>query len=275
MTNEDFIDPEEEDLRRVLLSLAWYPGDNQALIFYYLDQADESGSNRVGDIEDIDRVDEEDADLTWFGASYLAGFDLDVAGEIDVELHAAWVDGSETLYEFEEEGGSAELEEIERGDVEGSAVGLLLQWSPAQFSDWRLIVGNARGSGDSRPDDGRDESFRATGLQGDNEGFGELYQPELSNLEVTILGIAWAFSDGVELALMTYEYEQRELAEEMRDVSIDLDTTGESRDLGSEIDLVLTVDARDGMELILIMGEFDAGRAYGDNAGETATFHQG
>ena len=120
------------------------------------------------------------------------------------------------------------------------------------------------------PEDGRDRSFRQNGLQGDSESFGELYQPELSNLSVDIVGIAWELSNGVELALIRYDYEQRELAEEMRDVSIEVDTTGESRDLGSEIDLVLTVDARAGLELILTLAEFDPGRAYGEYSGETS-----
>ena len=40
MTNEDFIDPEEDDVGRALLSLAWYPDDDQALIFYYISPAD-------------------------------------------------------------------------------------------------------------------------------------------------------------------------------------------------------------------------------------------
>ena len=188
-------------------------------------------------------------------------------------MHAAWVEGDETIYEFEQSGpGREEVEEISRHDVEGNAQGALLRWTPAQFDEWTLILGNARGSGDSNPDNRLDKSFRQTGLQGDSESFGELYQPELSNLNIDIVGVAWEFSEGIELALIGYSYRQRELAEEMRDVTIELDTTGESRDLGREIDLVLTVDARDGMELIIILAEFDPGRAYGKFANETSSF---
>ena len=272
LTNEDDIDPEEDGIRRAFLTLAWSLTAEQSIIFYYLDQEDRSGGFRVGDIEDVDRIDEEDADLTWIGVSYLAELDLGAGGELAVELHAARVDGDETLYEFDESGRRAEVEEIERRDVDGSAEGLLLNWTPAQFDEWTLILGHARGSGDSNPDDGRDKSFRQTGLQGDSESLGELYQPELSNLSIDMIGVAWEFSDGVELALIRYDYEQRELAEEMRDVSIELDTTGESRDLGREVDLVLTVDARPGMELILTLAEFDPGRAYGEFSNETSTF---
>jgi len=272
LTSQGEIDPEKEGLRRRLLSLSWALSAKHSLIIYYLDQNDRSGAFDVGDSMAIDRIDEEDADLAWFGISYLAEFDLGAAGEVSLELHAARVDGEETVYQFDESGGVAEVGEIERHDVAGTAQGILVNWTPGRFDEWTLILGRAAGSGDSAADDERDNSYRETGLQGDNESFGELYQPELSNLSVDIVGIAWEFSPGVELTMMTYRYEQRELADEMRDVSIGTGTTGESRDLGREADLVLRVDARDGMELRLILAEFHPGQAYGEFSDETSNF---
>jgi hypothetical protein len=140
------------------------------------------------------------------------------------------------------------------------------------LEDWTFILGHATGSGDSNPDDSRVKSFRQSGLQGDSESFGELYQPELSNLEVDVIGIEWEIADGVQLAVMSYEYEQNKLADEMRDVSIELDPSGTSRDLGREIDLVLTIEAREGLELVVTAAEFDAGKAYGVNSRETSNF---
>lgn len=266
------IDPEKDGLRRSLLSLSWALSAEQSLILYYLDQDDRSGSFEVGESTALDRVDEEDADLSWIGIAYLAEFDLGAAGQLGLELHAARVDGEETVYQFDASGGGAEVGEIERQDIDGTAQGILLDWTPRQFDEWSLILGRAEGSGNSAAGGDRDNSYRETGLQGDNESFGELYQPELSNLSVDIVGIAWEFSPGVELALLEYRYRQRELADAMRDVSIGLDTSGESRDLGRETDLVMKVDARDGMELRLILAEFQPGRAYGEFATETSTF---
>jgi hypothetical protein len=140
------------------------------------------------------------------------------------------------------------------------------------LDEWTLILGSVRGSGDTDPDDGRERSYRQTGLQGDTESYGELYQPELSNLVVNLLGVEWAVSGGVALALLRYDYRQRVPANEMRDVSIELDLSGTDRDLGSEIDLVVTVTARDGLELRLTAAEFDPGRAYGAYAGEGSSF---
>jgi hypothetical protein len=272
-TDDDFIDPEFDGVKRLLLSLAWEFADDQSLILYYLDQSDDSRSFNVGEFEDADEVDEEDADLSWSGISYIGGFDIDSVGEFEVELHAARVSGDETVYEFDDPvAGRSEVVEREQHRVSGDAYSYLLSWTPAALDDLTFILGNARGSGDGNPDDNRVKSFRQSGLQGDSESFGELYQPELSNLEVDVIGIEWEIAEGVQMALLGYEYQQRKLADEMRDVSIELDPSGTSRDLGREIDLVITIEAREGLELIITAAEFEAGRAYGASSRETSNF---
>ena len=101
--------------------------------------------------------------------------------------------------------------------------------------------------------------------------FGELYQPELSNLVVDTIGIEFELLNRVEVGLFRHEYRQDELAEEMRDVTIDVDTEGSSRDLGSEIDLVVTFDLYD-IDIEIIAAEFEAGDAYGSFEGETSRY---
>ena len=270
-TGVDFIDPEIDDVKRVLLSLAWEFADDQSLILYYLDQSDDSRSFNPGEFEDADKLDEEDADLGWAGISYIAGFDIDAVGDLELEVHAARVRGDETVYEFDDPAaGRSEVVERAQQRVSGSAYGYVLSWTPAALDDWTLVLGNARGSGDSNPNDNRSKSFRQTGLEGDSESFGELYQPELSNLEVDVIGVEWQIAEGVDVALMSYAYEQRELADEMRGVSIELDPSGTSRELGREIDLIVTIEARAGLELVITAAEFDAGKAYGASSRETS-----
>ena len=77
LTFVDFIDPELQDMQRIIASLNWEFADNQALILYYLDQADRSDSYAVGDFEDVEKIDESDADLSWSGISYLGGFEFE------------------------------------------------------------------------------------------------------------------------------------------------------------------------------------------------------
>ncbi|MDH3218905.1 MAG: alginate export family protein [Gammaproteobacteria bacterium] len=269
----DFIDPEFDGVQRLMLSLGWEFAPDHRLVVYYLDQSDGSRSFDVGDFEQADRIDEEDSNLRWSGISYLGGFEVKTAGEFEIELHGARVSGDETVYEFDDPSAdTARVSGRRQNSVSGSAQGFRFGWTPAQFDEWTLVLGSARGSGDIDPDDGRERSFRQTGLQGDTESYGELYQPELSNLVVDLLGVEWAVSGGVALALLRYDYRQRAPAIEMRDVSIELDLSGTDRDLGSEIDLVITVTARDGLELRLTAAEFDPGRAYGAYAGEGSSF---
>ncbi len=272
-TGVDFIDPELDGVRRLMLNLGWQPLRSQSFILYYLDQRDDSESFAIGELEDYERIDEEDADLSWVGVSYFGEFEVDAVGYVDLEIHAARVSGDETVYEFDDpENGLAEVEERIERSVSGTARGFRIGFRPAAIDDWRFIIGSARGSGDANLDDNRDKSFRQTGLQGDAESFGELYQPELSNIAVDVIGFEWRVTRDVQLALLGYEYEQDQPGEEMRDVSIENDLTGASRDLGREIDLVLTVDVGDQLEIILTVAEFDPGAAYGELEGETANY---
>lgn len=272
-TGADFIDPEMKDVQRVLASLSWTFAEDQSLILYYLDQQDGSSAFAEGGVADDEQLDEVDADLTWTGISYLGDFEVDAVGEIGIELHYARVGGNETLTEFEDpEGGLSEVDEIEKRRVSGSAQSYRLSWTPAGLDDWSFVVGGARGSGDSNPDDGRDESFQATGLQGDSEVFGELYQPEISNMAVQALGVTWELYPGYELALFGYDYRQLEASEDIRDVSIERDANGVDRDLGREIDLILVIGAVDNLELTLIAAEFEAGAAYGEGEGERSRY---
>ena len=56
-TDEDFIDPEVEDVQRLLASLGWEFADNQFLQFYYLDQQDDSSAFIDGQTLDTDKDD--------------------------------------------------------------------------------------------------------------------------------------------------------------------------------------------------------------------------
>ncbi len=272
-TDDDFIDPEIEGVRRIITSLSWEFATNQSLIFYYLDQDDNSDSHNVGEFEDFDKRDEADGDLSWSGVSYLGEFDFDKVGKIEVELHYSRVSGDETFYEFDDPAGG-KVEVIEKGSsrVSAEADSYFLSWTPTQLKDWSFIVGEARGDGDSNPDDNRDESYRQNGLQGDSDVYGALYQPEISNMVVQAFGIEWEAYEGVEIALMHYDYEQDERSDEIADVTIEVDPTGLSSDLGNEIDLIVTLEVYDNLELILIVGQFEAGKAYGVYDGETSNF---
>lgn len=272
-TGHDFIDPEIDGLRRLLMSLAWEFTADHSLVFYYLDQTDNSRSFSPGDLEDRRKTDEEDADLTWRGISYLGEFDLDGVGVIEIELHAARVSGRETVYAFDDPvNGLSAVTEKRVSRVSGSARSFRLGWSPADWHNWTFMLGGARGDGDSNPDNRRNKAFRQTGLQGDSGSFGELYRPELSNLEIGMVGVAWRIKPMAGVSLSHFRYRQSRRSDEMRDVSIELDPSGAHRDLGCETDLVLTIETRHGMELVLTAARFDPGAGYGKSVGKSANY---
>jgi hypothetical protein len=134
------------------------------------------------------------------------------------------------------------------------------------------IVGYAWASGDD-PNTPEDESFRQTGLQKNNGRFGgvtnyryygELLDPELSNLGVATLGAGWRISKSVSLDLIWHEYHQSEPASTMRNAQLRTDPDGVHAQLGSEWDLVLGIRPGRAWDLEFVFGQFLPGAAFPD-----------
>jgi alginate production protein len=144
-----------------------------------------------------------------------------------------------------------------------------------------LSAGVAYGSGDDGS--GNDGAFRQTGLQ-DNNGklgtatsvryYGELFDPELSNLVVMTAGVSKWIGERTTLALIGHSYRQVEAATFLRDAEVDAAPLGEDLDLGFEFDLVLGSRHFANFDLELATGIFLPGDAFADDA-ETASFIRG
>jgi alginate production protein len=153
----------------------------------------------------------------------------------------------------------------------GAAYEFDLPWKPS------VAIGYAFGSGDANPDDRVDRSFRQTGLQ-DNEDrfhgvtsfkyYGELFDPELSNLQIFTAGIGIQPTRKSSIDLVYHYYLQHKASDEIRDTSIDADPTGRSKKLGSEIDLIIGYEEIRQLEMKLALGYFIPGKAFpkADNA---------
>jgi alginate production protein len=140
-----------------------------------------------------------------------------------------------------------------------------------------LTLGFAFGSGDRTPDDRTDGNFRQTGLQ-DNEGdfggatdfkyYGEVLDPELSNLVIFTAGIGIRPSDKVSVDLVYHYYLQHRAATILRDTGIEAEPSGRSRHLGSGIDLILGLqEIYDHLELKAVLGYFAPGSAFPERNG--------
>ncbi|MGI9333204.1 MAG: alginate export family protein, partial [Gammaproteobacteria bacterium] len=134
-----------------------------------------------------------------------------------------------------------------------------------------VTLGYAFGSGDGNPDDGTDREFRQTGLH-DNSGkfggvtsfgyYGELFDPELSNMSILTAGVGLRPLENTSLDLVYHRYWQDELDDELRDVKVEEDLTGSHKALGEEVDLVFGYSSDSGLSFELVLGYFRPGRAY-------------
>ncbi|MEZ6005528.1 MAG: alginate export family protein [Planctomycetota bacterium] len=158
-------------------------------------------------------------------------------------------------------------------DLEGQAFDFGATWYPGDGSPWYWTAGYAFATGDPNPADGTDKTYRQTGLQDNNDKFGgvtsfryygELVDPELSNLSVATLGVGRRFLGRNSIDFVAHHYAQDKALAAWTDSNLDMDPSGLSRDLGWELDLVLGSRARQGIDLELVAGRFFPGDAYPD-----------
>jgi alginate production protein len=147
----------------------------------------------------------------------------------------------------------------------GAEVGTTYEWQVGPRPS--LTLGLAFGS----------RSFRQTGLQG-NEGdfggatdfkyYGEILDPELSNLVIVTVGIGVRPSEAWSLDLVYHHYRQDRPSAALRDAAIDAAPSGRRRSLGSEVDLVLgAVEILGHVEVKAIAGYFFPGAAFSTRTG--------
>ena len=146
-------------------------------------------------------------------------------------------------------------------------------WSPKIVDPWYFNFGLAFGSGDDDPTDGTDEDFRQTGLQ-DNTSklggvtsygyYGELVDPELSNLWIGTAGFGRRFGRSHSLDLLFHHYRQVEAADRLRDDNLDRRPNGLDEDLGSELDLVWGSRWMKAWALEVVLAAFEPGEAFED-----------
>ena len=157
-------------------------------------------------------------------------------------------------------------------DLGGVAIDLGATFEPEWAEPFNFTLGWARASGDADRDDGDDGNFRQTGYQ-DNNGkfagvtsfryYGELVDPELSNLRVLTAGVGVQLARRTSLDLVWHAYSQ-DVATDFYAGDFDLRPrpNGRSRTLGSELDLVLGSRRWDHMDVELVGAWFQPGAAY-------------
>ncbi|WDT78006.1 MAG: alginate export family protein (plasmid) [Candidatus Manganitrophus sp.] len=137
-----------------------------------------------------------------------------------------------------------------------------------------FTIGYAFGSGDSDREEGADRNFRQTGLQ-DNEAkfngvrkfkyYGELFDPELSNMRIRTLGFGIIPFEKFSFDLVYHSYSLVYSDVELRDVGIREDPSGRSKDLGQEVDLIVGLKMTPQVLLEISTAAFIPGKAFSDS----------
>jgi alginate production protein len=94
--------------------------------------------------------------------------------------------------------------------------------------------------------------------------YGELVDPELSNLNILTAGIGFRPKKKVSVDLIYHHYEQDVALDELRDSSLNEDPNGLDTDIGSEWDLVAGFTSHKNFQTELILGYFQPGAAFDD-----------
>ncbi|HWO43360.1 MAG TPA: alginate export family protein, partial [Candidatus Eisenbacteria bacterium] len=209
-------------------------------------------------------------ELWWLGARLSGEADLKRLGELEYLLEGAWVGGRNSA-------GWARFPRQQ--DVRGRALGANVSWEIELPLEPTLTFEYAFGSGDSRPKRGPDRNFRQTGLQS-NEGrfdgvnyfhyYGELLQPELSNLQIWTAALGFPFWRSSSIEFVYHLYRQVHPAPFLRDTRIDVNPTGRKRGIGQGWDIVLGMQEWQHVEIDLIGSFFRAGSAYARRSGKNA-----
>lgn len=159
----------------------------------------------------------------------------------------------------------------ETQDLDSWAVDLGTTWSPEGLDPFYFTVGVAHGSGDDDPADDEDNAFRQTGLHDNNARFGgvtsfryygELVDPELSNMTVLTAGVGARIGRRSSLDLVYHDYRQADASDRLRETDLDRRPNGRHRDLGRGLDLVFGSRDVAGWDLEVVLGGFRPGRAF-------------
>jgi hypothetical protein len=163
--------------------------------------------------------------------------------------------------------------------VRGHAVDLGATWTFGEL--WRptLTLGWAAGSG-SAPGAAVNRNYRQTGLQENKvrlsgmkrlQRYGELFDPELSNLRVATASFGLRVRPDASIELAAHHYRQRVAAPIVADMRLSQSPAGISPRLGRKVDLLFAWRPSSQVELTLLLARFLPGDAFAANRRDPAT----
>ena len=282
--DEPHLDPAQRGVWRWFGQARWDWRAQQRLEAFWLVVDDGSGRPLPGQRVAATDLDVEDARLTWLGLRASGrGPRWAAIGAPRIEYWAdlAWLEGHRwtTAFGSAAGDGARPAGASQRRPVRGHAWDLAVQ---ARWTDLPLQPGLAlawaRGSGGA-PGDPVDRTFRQTGLHENKtrfngvkrlERYGQLFDPELANLEVRTLGTGVRLGSSASVELVWHHYRQRLAQPGVVGARLSQAPAGLQRGLGQEVDLFFAWRESAQWELTLALSRFWPGPAYAANRRDPA-----
>lgn len=272
--------PTERGVTRWFGQAGWRWTRRQNLELFWLYVRDRSGAPAPGSLfVDEDDTDASDLRARWVGLRASGEWRRDDGGRLVYWMDSALLRGRETVTSFATVNGR---------EVAGGSFGRRLRSNAVDLgatviASWplrpSLTAAFARGSGGERSRT-LDANFRQTGLH-ENKArvsgvkrlrvYGELLQPDLSNLAVATLGTGIRFLNNSSAELIWHRYRQIVADTTIAESRLSQDPSGLDRDIGREIDLVVALREWRQAEIVLTLSRLRPGAAFPANRRDPAT----
>ncbi|KFX69739.1 alginate regulatory protein [Pseudomonas taeanensis MS-3] len=282
----DELAPEDEDRLHLFADAAtqWTPGHWLGVNAHH--SRDDGQLRSTGEaVDDLDK--RTTGDLTWLGLSANSdAYNFRNQNPVNYWASVAWLSGERERLDTTGSGDQRIASGKQSGDVNawGTDLGLRLRLDPS----WQVGAAYARGSGGGS-DDGSG-NYQQTGLQSNRSNFtgtrsrvhrfGEAFRGELSNLQAATLFGSWQVREDYDASLVYHRLWRVDGEQPIGDSGINASLVNGDKDLGQEVDLVVTKYFKQGLlpasmsqaidEPSALMrfrgGVFKPGDAYGSEA---------
>lgn len=252
-TDLDELAPEDEDRRHYFAGLAyqWTPGHHIGAKLHH--SRDDGHLANPG--ERIDELSKRyTGDLTWFGLHADGGFfDRNARNRLNYWAQLTWLQGDTEQLQQQVVGDERLASGSRSQDVDAWGLDLGLRYSLDEH--WKIGAAYARGSGGG--DDNESRQFMQTGIHSNRSNFtgvdsrlhrfGEAFRGELSNLQVASAFSSWQLGDDYDASLVYHRFWRLDGDQDVGDSGIDAPLVAGDKDIGQEVDLVLTRYFRQGL----------------------------
>jgi alginate production protein len=279
-SSESGIAPKVRGVTRWFGHATWKHAPPHTLEAFWLHGRDSSARPAAGSVvASEDATDPSDLTANWVGLRASGELRGDKGPRLSYWVDAAVLRGREALTPYTEgSNGQFTAANATTRPVRGQAIDVGVTGVFPVVLRPSITIGYARGSGGERST-ALDANFRQTGLQ-ENKArlagvkrlrvYGELLQPELSNLAVSTFGLGIRVLDNSSVELIGHRYHQPTPSSVFPGSRLSTAPQGANGDIGRELDLVVALREWRQLELILRWSLFKPGNAFAANRRDAA-----